>query len=213
MPEPGGAFSRTVAGGGEHEIEIRKSRFRCAVARVADEEAAQAFVREVRRRHWNATHNCSAYVVDGGRVRKSSDDGEPGGTAGVPMLEVLVRRGLDQTAAVVTRWFGGVKLGAGGLIRAYGSAVSAALDQVGVLERRPHVLVTAEADYAVAGPLESELRAAGHTVREVRYGARVAVEVAVPEARVPDFTAWVARATAGAAAVTVGGRVLVEVPA
>ncbi|KRV51285.1 IMPACT family protein [Wenjunlia vitaminophila] len=212
MSERNGSV-RIVAGRGEHEIEVRKSRFVCALARASDEGQAQAFVREVRKRHWNATHNCSAYVVGtSGQVQRSNDDGEPGGTAGVPMLEVLLRRGLTDTVAVVTRYFGGVKLGAGGLIRAYGSAVSAALDAVGVRERRPHLLVTALADYPVAGRLENELRAAGRTVHEVRYTDAVEIDVAVPEAEVEAYLAWVAQVSGGAAVVTVGARLLVEVP-
>lgn len=205
---------RTVAGGGEHETEVKRSRFRCALARVPDEAAAQEFVRGVRKRHWNATHNCYAYVVGGGsgQAQKSNDDGEPAGTAGVPMLEVLRRRGLTDTVAVVTRWFGGEKLGAGGLIRAYGSAVAEALDAVGVVEHRPVALVAVTADHVSAGRLENDLRAAGHVVRDVRYSAEgVEFEVGVPEEDAGAFLAWVAEATAGAARASVGGRDFVEV--
>ncbi|GGO92579.1 YigZ family protein [Wenjunlia tyrosinilytica] len=201
-----------VARAGEHEIEIKKSRFICALSRAAGEAEAQEFVRQVRKRHWSATHNCYAYVVgEDGRTHKSNDDGEPGGTAGVPMLEVLLRRGLVDTVAVVTRYYGGVKLGAGGLIRAYGSAVSEALDAVGVVERRPVALVTAVADHTTAGRLENDLRAAGYAVRDVRYGAAVEFEVGVPEPEVAAFLAWLAEATAGGVRATVGGRVMVEV--
>lgn len=204
---------RTVAGDGEHETEVRRSRFLCALARVPDEPAAQEFVRRVRKRHWNATHNCYAYVVgEHGQAQKSNDDGEPAGTAGVPMLEVLRRRGLTGTAAVVTRWFGGEKLGAGGLIRAYGSAVAEALDVVGITEHRPVALVAVSADHVLAGRLDNELRAAGHSVRDVRYAAEgVEFEVGVPEEETGPFLAWLAEATAGAARASVGGRVYREV--
>ena len=140
---------RTIRQGGSAELEVRRSRFVCTLARVADEAEATAFIAGHRRAHRDATHNCTAYVVgERGEVTKSGDDGEPAGTAGIPMLEVLVRRGLTGTAAVVTRHFGGVKLGAGGLARAYGQAVAGALDAVGVVELRPVVTVTVPAEPA-----------------------------------------------------------------
>jgi uncharacterized YigZ family protein len=204
---------RTVAREGGFGIEVKRSRFVCALARAADEAAAQEFVRGVRRRHWNATHNCHAYVVgEGGRSQKSSDDGEPGGTAGVPMLEVLRRRGLTDTVAVVTRWYGGIQLGAGGLIRAYGSAVARALDEVGVVERRPVARVVVVVGHAPAGRLEHQLRTAGHAVREVRRAEAVEIEVGVPEDAVAAFLSWLAEATGGAARARVEGRTFLEVP-
>lgn len=127
---------RTIRGIVEHEIEIRRSRFVCALAPAATEEAAREFVAERRRLYADATHNCSAYVV-GESVRRADDDGEPGGTAGTPMLEMLTRRGFADVAAVVTRYFGGVLLGAGGLARAYGGAVGETLDRAEVVEMVP----------------------------------------------------------------------------
>src|SRR6185312_11703653 len=103
---------RTVAHAGVHETEVNRSRFLCALAPAATEQEAQDFIASVRKEHADATHNCWAYVI--------GDDGEPGGTAGVPMLQMLLRREMRYVAAVVTRYYGGVKLGAGGLIRAYG---------------------------------------------------------------------------------------------
>src|SRR5688572_26715041 len=131
---------RTIAAPGVHEIAIKKSRFIATLTRAATEDEARAAIDEVRRRYWDAGHNCSAYRVGpGGQYQRTSDDGEPAGTAGSPMLSVLARRDLTDTVAVVTRYFGGVMLGAGGLIRAYGQAVSAAVDAIGVVERRPLV--------------------------------------------------------------------------
>jgi uncharacterized YigZ family protein len=208
----GPAPVRTVAGEGVFETEVKRSRFVCALARAGSEAAAQEFLRTVRRRHWNATHNCHAYVVgEGGRSQKSSDDGEPAGTAGVPMLEVLRRRGLTDTVAVVTRYYGGIQLGAGGLIRAYGSAVARALDEVGVVERRPVARVAVVADYVLAGRLENQLRTAGHAVRDVRCAEAVEIEVGVPEAEVAGFLSWLAEATGGAARARVAGRTFVDV--
>jgi uncharacterized YigZ family protein len=205
----------TVKGPGRHEIEIKKSRFICSLARVADEEEAQAFIAGIRKEFWDARHNCTAFVVgDEQRRERSSDDGEPAGTAGVPMLEVLRRRGLTDTAAVVTRYFGGVLLGAGGLVRAYGAAVSEALEQVGTVERRPVALLAVSADHTRAGRLENDLRAAGHAVRGVSYGpGGVRIEVGVPEPEAAAFHAWLAEATGGTAAAEPVGRTLIEVDA
>ncbi|MFF4651409.1 YigZ family protein [Streptomyces sp. NPDC001380] len=205
----------TVKGPARHGIEIKKSRFVCSLARVADEEEAQAFIAAVRKEFWDARHNCTAFVVgDEQRRERSSDDGEPAGTAGVPMLEVLRRRGLTDTAAVVSRWFGGVLLGAGGLVRAYGSAVSETLDLAGVVELRPVALLAVTADHVRAGRLENDLRAAGHAVRDVSYGAAgVRIEVGVPESGTAAFHAWLAEATGGTASAVETGRTRIEADA
>ena len=119
----------SVSGEAERETVIERSRFICRVRRVSSEEDAKAFIESVRKAHSAATHNCYAYVAsEDGNICKFSDDGEPQGTAGMPMLEVIKNRKLCMTAAVVTRYFGGVKLGAGGLVRAYSGCVSACLD-------------------------------------------------------------------------------------
>lgn len=205
---------RTIrAASAEHEIEIRKSRFRCALRRVSSEEEARAFVAARKKEHWSASHNCSAWVLgDHGEVQRSSDDGEPAGTAGVPMLEVLKRRELTGVAAVVTRWFGGTKLGAGGLIRAYGAAVSAALDAVGEAELRGVAVFAVRVGHAAAGRLENELRGSRYTLLDVGYGAGVVFEVGVAEGREGEFAAWLAEATGGGAAAERVGTRTVEVP-
>lgn len=203
---------RTIRSGGEFELDVKKSRFVCALERVADEEEARDFIAARRKRHWNATHNCTAYVLGpNGQVQRSSDDGEPSGTAGVPMLEVLRQRGLTGTAAVVTRYFGGVKLGAGGLIRAYGAAVAAAVDDVGVLERRPLLVLSVATDYLHAGKLESGLRDSSYRVLGVDYGADVVIEVALAEGRLAEFETWLGELTAGTALCTQQGTTTVEV--
>ncbi|MBB1251940.1 YigZ family protein [Streptomyces sp. OF3] len=196
----------TLARPGVHESEINRSRFICALAPAGSEEEARAFVDRVRAEHPGATHNCFAYVIgaDGG-VRKSSDDGEPGGTAGLPMLQMLLRREVRYVVAVVTRYFGGTKLGAGGLIRAYGGVVGEALDAVGTVTRHRRRLLTVITDHQRAGKVENELRATGRTVREVRYAAEVSIEVGLPEADLPAFHAWLADLTAGTARTELGG--------
>ena len=118
----------------EKEIIIEKSRFICYTKMTETEQEAKDFIESIRKKHAFATHNCYAYVVEQGKTARFSDDGEPQGTAGIPMLEVLKNRGLKDTAVVVTRYFGGIKLGAGGLVRAYSSTTSAGLDVAGTEE-------------------------------------------------------------------------------
>jgi uncharacterized YigZ family protein len=117
-----------------HEIVIEKSRFICTLKKVQNEAEAQEFIKAIKKEFWDATHNCSAYIVDE-MAQRSSDDGEPSGTAGLPMLEVLRKNKLTNTAAVVTRYFGGIKLGAGGLVRAYTNSVAEAVKATGIAEK------------------------------------------------------------------------------
>ncbi|MXG29640.1 YigZ family protein [Streptomyces sp. YIM 132580] len=197
---------RTVARAGVHESEINRSRFLCSLAPAATEQEAQDFVACVRKEHPTATHNCFAYVIGAdASVQKASDDGEPGGTAGVPMLQMLTRREVRYVAAVVTRYYGGVKLGAGGLIRAYGGVVGEALDALGTITRQRFRLATIRVDHQRAGKLENDLRATGRDVREVRYAEGVTIEIGLPDADVPAFTGWLADATAGSATLELGG--------
>ncbi|MGW0557780.1 YigZ family protein [Streptomyces sp. NPDC002926] len=197
---------RTVAREGVHETEVNRSRFICALAPAATEEEAQAFVARIRKEHPAASHNCFAYVIGAdAAVQKASDDGEPGGTAGVPMLQMLLRREVRYVVAVVTRYYGGVKLGAGGLIRAYGGAVGEALDALGTLTRQRFRLATVTVDHQRAGKLENDLRATGRDVREVRYAESVTVEIGLPDAGIDDFRSWLADATAGTAGLELGG--------
>lgn len=197
---------RTVAGEGVHETEINRSRFICALAPAATEQEAQEFIARIRTEHPTATHNCFAYVIGAdATVQRASDDGEPGGTAGVPMLQMLLRREVRYVVAVVTRYYGGVKLGAGGLIRAYGGAVGEALDALGTLTRQRYRLATVTVDHQRAGKLENDLRTTGRHVREVRYADAVAIEIGLPDSDVDAFRAWLADATAGTAGLELGG--------
>ncbi|MER7699365.1 MULTISPECIES: YigZ family protein [unclassified Streptomyces] len=197
---------RTVARAGVHESEINRSRFLCSLAPAATEQEAQDFVARVRKEHPTASHNCFAYVVGAdASVQKASDDGEPGGTAGVPMLQMLMRREVRYAAAVVTRYYGGVKLGAGGLIRAYGGVVGEALDALGTLTRRRFRLATVVVDHQRAGKLENDLRATGRDVRAVSYAEAVTIDIGLPDGDVEAFTAWLADATAGTAVLELGG--------
>ncbi|KLI98470.1 YigZ family protein [Streptomyces albidoflavus] len=197
---------RTVAREGVHETEINRSRFLCTLAPAATEEEAQAVIARVRRAHADATHNCYAYVIGAdASVQKAADDGEPGGTAGVPMLQMLLRRDIRYAVAVVTRYYGGVKLGAGGLIRAYGGSVGEALDALGTRTRRRFRLASVTVGHERAGRLQNDLRAAGRTIRDVHYGERVTLHIGLPDAEVEAFRSWLADATAGEAEFRAGG--------
>ncbi|MFD7068203.1 YigZ family protein [Streptomyces sp. NPDC059913] len=197
---------RTVAEAGVHETEINRSRFICALAPAATEQEAQEFVARVRAEHPTATHNCFAYVIGAdASVQKASDDGEPGGTAGVPMLQMLTRREMRYVVAVVTRYYGGIKLGAGGLIRAYGGVVGEAIDALGTVTRHRFRLATITVGHQRAGKLENDLRATGRSVREVRYAEAVVIGIGLPDADVESFRGWLADATAGEATLELGG--------
>jgi uncharacterized YigZ family protein len=169
------------------------------IERVDDEQAARAVVDAARRRHHDARHHCSAFVIGpDAALRRSNDDGEPAGTAGSPMLEVLTRREVSDVVAVVTRWFGGTLLGAGGLVRAYGDAVGLALDEAGVRERALRHTMRVEASPADAGVLDNRLRSLG-AVTDVAYGEPVVFTVNVTD---PDqFASELAGITGGTAAV------------
>lgn len=205
---------RMVAKDGTHETEIKKSRFICQLFRVTTEDEAREHIEAVRKEHWNANHNCTAWIIGEKQAnQRSSDDGEPSGTAGMPMLEVLRRRELTDTLAVVTRYFGGVMLGAGGLIRAYGGAVSEALDMIGVVERVPLSVVQIEADYEEAGRVENAIRARELNLVDVAYDADVTFELVMPPDEVDAFKTWLQELTNGAIDATIVGERFVEVPA
>nr|WP_246378107.1 YigZ family protein [Nocardioides ginsengisegetis] len=172
----------TIARDGGAEIEAKRSRFLATLARVEDEAAARAVVERLRKQHWDAGHHCSAFVLGPpgpGRVERSSDDGEPAGTAGAPMLEVLRGAGVGDVVAVVTRWFGGTLLGAGGLVRAYGDAVRAALEQTGTLRRELVRELALEVDHADAGRIEGELRSRDVAVLDTAWTDRVTLRLGV----------------------------------
>ncbi len=199
---------RVPARPAQAEIEVKRSRFLCTLERVADEAGARAVVDRLRREHWDARHHCSALVVGPPPVpvERSSDDGEPAGTAGAPMLEVLRGAGLSDSVVVVTRWFGGTLLGAGGLVRAYGDAVRAAVARAGLLERRLRSEVEVDLDHADAGRVESELRSRGVDVLETAYGARVRLLLGVDPEEVVRTEGLLAELTAGTARPVVAGQ-------
>ncbi|WP_010286878.1 YigZ family protein [Kurthia massiliensis] len=173
------------------EIIISKSRFIAHCARVETEEDAQNFIDAIKKEHRNATHNCSAYVIgEHDQIQKANDDGEPSGTAGVPILDVLKKQHLKDTVVVVTRYFGGIKLGAGGLVRAYGKTTTVGIDAAGVVERRLHDKLKISADYTWLGKLENELRNSTYILEHINYAEGVEFTVLVPVEETEAFYAW-----------------------
>jgi len=203
----------TVAREASVEIVIKKSRFIGCAAPVGTEAEAAAFIERVRKEHWSATHNCSAYVVgERGEFRRSSDDGEPAGTAGRPMLDVILRRGLTNVVVVVTRYFGGVLLGAGGLVRAYSEAASRALDAAGVVREAWHEAWTVVMPYELYGRVEYELRRLTLPTGRPHFADRVSLDV-YPPVEVADRVEWLLNEWCqGQAVIVRGGRRRLALP-
>jgi uncharacterized YigZ family protein len=203
-----------IARGGRHEIEIRKSWFICTANRANTEEEARGYAESIRREFWDASHNCVAWVIgDDGRFQRSNDDGEPAGTAGMPMLEVLRRRTITDTVVVVARYFGGIKLGVGGLIRAYGQSVADTVDAIGIVERRTRTRVSVQIGHHDAGRFEHAIRTAGYQLAEVAYdGFGVTFSLTMAPDSLSGFDDWIAKQSNGQAAVVIGDDLFVEVP-
>ncbi|MCT4799368.1 YigZ family protein [Exiguobacterium profundum] len=188
----------TIKQSGTYEVVIQKSKFIAHFKRVETEEEAQAFIQATKKEHWNANHNCSAYIIgERNEHQKANDDGEPSGTAGMPMLEVLRKRHLKDTVVVVTRYFGGIKLGGGGLIRAYGGTVSEGLDAIGIVERLPMQQLTLTVDYTWIGKVENELRQSSYLLDDIIYADLVTFHVSVPVEETEEALAWLTDMTNG----------------
>lgn len=191
---------KTVYQGGEGEIIEKKSRFIATVRLVRTEEEALAFIEEMRKKYWNATHNCFAYVIGEHReLVRCSDDGEPNGTAGRPMLDVLLGEELYNTAVVVTRYFGGTLLGTGGLVRAYSKAVQEGLAQSRIVDKQYGVLLEILTDYNGIGKIQYILGQRGLTTMDSEYTDRVRLTVLVPKADLEAVKAEITEGTNGRA--------------
>lgn len=205
----------TLAAPARAEIEVKRSRFVCDVAPVSSEDAAREFVERVRSGSRDARHHCSASVLGAdGATRRSNDDGEPSGTAGAPMLDVLVGHGLTDVVAVVTRWFGGTLLGTGGLIRAYGDAVSLALDGATVLTMELRVGLVVQVGAAEGPRVENAVR--GHhgcAVTSTAWSATgLVLEIAVEPGEEEAVRGLVASLTSGAGSIAPGRPSWVALP-
>lgn len=182
---------KTIRCDGQAESEIKKSRFITSLKRVYSEEEAKTFIAGLKKEHWKANHNCSAYVIgDNSQIQRSSDDGEPSGTAGVPMLEVLKKNDLINVCVVVTRYFGGTKLGAGGLIRAYSHAVSHGLQEVGLVIGKLQQEISLTIDYSLLGKLQNFLENDWFT-KDTVFAEKVTVLCLVDEDQTDSFEAAV----------------------
>jgi uncharacterized YigZ family protein len=202
----------TVKQEGQDEIIIQKSRFIGYVRRVETEEAAQEFIQEIKKKHHDATHNCSCYMIgEHDEIQKANDDGEPSGTAGVPMLEVLKKQNLKDTAVVVTRYFGGIKLGAGGLIRAYGSATSQAIRTTGIVKRMRMQGFSVTVDYSLLGKLENVLRSSDYIIDKINYLENVEFIVYAKIGKTENFQDWMTDLTNGQAVIQKTDQKYVEI--
>ncbi len=185
------------------EIIIQKSRFIGYATRAETEKEAIEFIDSIKAKHRSANHNCSAYIIgEHDILQKANDDGEPSGTAGVPILEVLKKQGLKDTVIVVTRYFGGIKLGGGGLIRAYGKTASEAIRSSGVVERKLHSLINVAIDYTWLGKIENEIRQSEYPLDDILYANGVELHVFVPVEKEHEFILWVKEMTNGQAEIT-----------
>lgn len=183
-------------GFGEDEFVEKKSRFIGRVWLVESEEEALAKIQEMKKKHYDATHNCWAYIIKDGAVR-FSDDGEPGGTAGMPMLQVLQRERLNNIVCVVTRYFGGILLGAGGLVRAYTKGAKIAVDAAGKSMKRVWTVLYLPCPYTFYERMKLEVEKFGGIIRDTQFGAEVEMELLFPEARVSAFLDSVTDLTSG----------------
>jgi uncharacterized YigZ family protein len=215
FPESRATVYTTLAAGGQfrREIEVKRSRFIAVLQRTGDEDSARSLLAGLRKEFHDARHHCSAFVLGPDReVQRANDDGEPSGTAGAPMLEALLKRGtapgvsdLSDVTAVVVRYFGGVLLGAGGLVRAYSESVSGALDGAPLVRRQRLRICTVPVPHSSAGRLENDLRAAGYAMAETTYEA----QTTVLRLALPDDPAGLAEAGGRLAALSAGNAVLV----
>ena len=181
---------------GEDEFIEKKSRFIGRIWPVETEEEALARIQEMKKKHYDATHNCWAYIIRDGAVR-FSDDGEPGGTAGMPMLQVLQREGLYNAVCVVTRYFGGILLGAGGLVRAYTKGAKIAVDAAGKSMKRAWTVLYVPCPYSFYERVRLEVEGFGGIVRKADFGAEVELELLFPEAKTQEFLDRLTDMTAG----------------
>lgn len=184
--------------GGEGEIVEKKSRFIATVRPVETEEEALAFIAEMKKKYWNATHNCSAFVIgENQNLQRCSDDGEPQGTAGRPMLDVLLGEEIHNLAVVVTRYFGGTLLGTGGLVRAYSKAVQEGLKHCVIIEKQQGFLLKMNTDYNGVGKIQYILGKRKIQITSSEYAADVTLEALVPEGELAKVKEEITEATSG----------------
>ena len=196
---------------GEASFVEKRSEFLGHVRPVESEDEARAFIAEMKKKYYDARHNCWCYIIKDSAERYS-DDGEPQGTAGIPMLEIFRREGVCNVVCVVTRYFGGILLGAGGLLRAYTKSAKDALDAAGISVVRRWVETELDCSYAAAEKLKQEIAAYGGIVAGLDYGAAVTIRAYVPEELAEGFKAKIFDVSAGGVTVRVTGEDFRAVP-
>ena len=191
---------KVVYKGGQDEIIEKKSRFIATVAPVESEEEALAFIEAMKKKYWDARHNCFAYVIgERGQLARCSDDGEPSGTAGHPILDVLLREGIHNCIVVVTRYFGGTLLGTGGLVRAYQAATQAGLAASTIIEKQFGHKLHVTTDYNGIGKLQYLVAQNQIFTLDTQYADNVTLDLMVPEEKFKDFCVQITEATSGRA--------------
>ncbi|WP_267247871.1 YigZ family protein [Streptococcus sp. Marseille-Q5986] len=204
---------RTIKEDGQVQEEIKKSRFICHVKRVYSEEEARNFITDIKKEHYKATHNCSAFIVgERSEIKRMSDDGEPSGTAGVPMLSVLENHNLTNVCVVVTRYFGGIKLGAGGLIRAYAGSVALTVKEIGIIEIKEQAGIAIQMSYAQYQEYGNFLREHKLIELETNFTNQVATMIYVDKEEKENIKAALVEFFNGKITLTDKGLREVEVP-
>ena len=204
---------RTIKEDGQVQEEIKKSRFICHAKRVYSEEEARDFITAIKKEHYKATHNCSAFIVgERSEIKRTSDDGEPSGTAGVPMLGVLENHNLTNVCVVVTRYFGGIKLGAGGLIRAYAGSVALAVKEIGIIEIKEQAGIQIHMSYAQYQEYGNFLKEHNLIELETNFTDQVDTMIFVDKERKDDIKADLIEFFNGKVTLTDKGLREVEVP-
>lgn len=203
----------TIAKNTTYEQSIKKSRFICSIARVSSEEEAQQFIANVQVSNRKATHNCFAYMIgDHDQIQRESDNGEPAGTAGIPILESLKLASIHNVVAVVTRYFGGIKLGAGGLIRAYSNTTTAAIHQAGLVQRIKQAILKITVTYALHDSLLHYLKENNLEVANEEYGVKVETSIYVNKTDLKDIKEKLINRFNDQLQITEGGQRFNEIP-
>lgn len=196
---------------GETELEIKKSQFICYMSRVESQEMAQSIIEQRRKQHFKARHHCYAYIIGQNQeIQRSSDDGEPAGTAGIPILEVLKRADVTNTIAIVTRYFGGIKLGKSGLIRAYGQSVTQSIQSIGLVQPVEQQLLNLQLSYSDFDSLQYFLDSQQISIIETTYTEQVQITVGVNRCEVTNFIQQITQQFASRIHITKAGITIVE---
>ncbi len=197
----------TVSNEAAAELEEKKSRFIATVKPVASEDEAHEFISGLKTRYWNATHNVYAYYIcDNQELQKFSDDGEPSGTAGMPVLEAIKKLGVQNVAVVVTRYFGGTLLGAAGLVRAYGKSAAFGIEAAGIIRKRLCAEVRIIMDYTLLGKVQALTASKGYRVKDTIYSQDVDMILYIPVDELDDFSVLIIDATNAKALIDIGDK-------